>query len=93
MKRAKVYIKNDDDELYEAREEVTLVYKDIIEGKDIGESFNVPTTDIDVTINKILPKDLSSFFFFEGEKSNSVSGIIDVLCFIGSEGRQGVGYW
>ena len=44
-----------------------------------GEQQSIPSYEIKDVINKILPEDLSSFFFFDGEKISSINRKNDVV--------------
>lgn len=69
MRRTQHFTKNEKGDLKGSETEASLTY--ITEGgetKSVGKYQN----DIDLVIKSILPLDLSSFFFFEGEKTNEI---------------------
>ena len=69
MRRTQTFIKNEKGVLRSDQSEAILTYVDVNgETKKAGSS----QYEIDNVIKSILPLDLSSFFFFEGEKTNEI---------------------
>ena len=68
IERSQRYYANDFSEVRSDSPILSLTYKD-----DSGNSQVVPQRDHEEQINKILPKDLSDYFFFDGERIEEIN--------------------
>lgn len=69
VKRTQLFTMGQNNKLNTTKSEVKMTYVENNEVKKVGQFQH----EINETISAILPKDLASFFFFEGEKNNEIT--------------------